>query len=407
MQLTDIDPRVVQAAVAAQPAQFHTRDVSERPEMLAAHGAEERMYHALVGKHLQAHAARLGLRFVGGKSSRGALWEKLDAVRSPREPAAFSGEQTTSAPAPPDDLDLGPQFDRDPPFTARMRRHQSWYRAAVLREPCGTDKGTTTRRGSQLTTEAGERGRNFVTDEIFEVARRRVEGRRGTLDPDRLFRNMLSSQPMCFNLFAPLVADEERAARLLAPIVGGPIARVPVREIEWAPAPPADYLADRTAFDVYFEVERPDGARIALGIETKLTDSFSKEHYDRPEYRRWMRGSRSPWRADAGSRVDDVRHNQLWRDHLLAIALRDHPRSRFAEGMLALVRHPFDLDGAAAVASYERLLVEGDRSFVDLQLDEILERWAPLVRDHERPWLDAFRLRYLDLARSEGATAPR
>ena len=31
---------------------------------------------------------------------------------------------------------IGPQYSRDLPFTARMRVHQSWYRAAVLGVPC-------------------------------------------------------------------------------------------------------------------------------------------------------------------------------------------------------------------------------------------------------------------------------
>lgn len=32
---------------------------------------------------------------------------------------------------------LGPQYPDDDAFAARMRGHQSWYRAAVLAEPYG------------------------------------------------------------------------------------------------------------------------------------------------------------------------------------------------------------------------------------------------------------------------------
>jgi hypothetical protein len=37
----------------------------------------------------------------------------------------------------------------------------------------------------------------------------------GVIEPFRLLRNMLSSQPMCFNLFGPLVYDAALATRLL------------------------------------------------------------------------------------------------------------------------------------------------------------------------------------------------
>jgi hypothetical protein len=179
--------------------------------------------------------------------------------------------------------------------------------------------------------------------------------------------------------------------------------------IEWAPEPAVDYLADRTAFDAFFEVELADGSLAFVGIETKLTDAFSDKRYDRPEYRRWMDRPGSPWVTTAGPRVADVRHNQLWRDHLLAIALRDQPRSRYVAGALLLVRHPLDTDGAAAVAGYQRLLVPGDRTFIDMPLDRLVRAWEPLVRgDKEEHWLAGFRTRYLDLAQSDAAAgAPR
>jgi hypothetical protein len=77
-------------------------------------------------------------------------------------------------------------------------------------------------------------------------------------------------------------------------------------------------------------------------IETKLTDSFSQKPYDREEYRRWMRSARSPFRQDASAEVAAPRHNQLWRNHLLAVALRDHVGSSVSVVRSAVVLHPLD-----------------------------------------------------------------
>jgi hypothetical protein len=53
---------------------------------------------------------------------------------------------------------------------------------------------------------------------------------------------------------------------------------------EWAPELATDYLGDRTAFDAFIEYRTPDHRLHALGIETKLTESFSAKVHDREEY---------------------------------------------------------------------------------------------------------------------------
>lgn len=173
--------------------------------------------------------------------------------------------------------------------------------------------------------------------------------------------------------------------------------------LEHAPRPAASYLDDNTSFDAFIEYEHRDGGLAFVGIETKLTEPFSPATDDKHAYRRWMRGPASPWRADAAEHVAAVAHNQLWRDHLLAIALRDRPVRRYTHGALMLVRHPGDLDCEAVVAGYRRLLVDGGQTFLDLPLDRLIAAWrAALGDDQRRTWLEAFHRRYLALGESEG-----
>ncbi len=66
---------------------------------------------------------------------------------------------------------------------------------------------------------------NFLTDDIRQVVRETLEGDRrqkgSLIQPNRMYSNLLSSQPMAFNLFVPLQLDLNLAtsvfSRLLPP----------------------------------------------------------------------------------------------------------------------------------------------------------------------------------------------
>ena len=307
-------------------------------------------------------------------------------------------------------IEIGPQSASDSRFRARMRFHQSYYRSVVLGLPMGTGPGprSTKRYGNMLASEDGARGCNFLTPEIFEVVKRRLEKGAGVVERYRLLHNMLSSQPMCFNLFGPLVNDAELATRLFAAAFPGEVDCVTRVAIEYAPQPAAEYLDDSTAFDAFVEYLRLDGSKGFFGVETKLTEPFSQKHYDRASYRRWMGAPDTPWLPEARDRAAAIEHNQLWRDHVLAEALRLHPASPYSAGRLLLVRHPGDHECAKTVAGYAGLLRPGQRSFVDLPLDELVSFWTPIaVGTANELWLAEFSRRYLDLAASEDAWKQR
>ena len=300
--------------------------------------------------------------------------------------------------------DVGPQYDKDSPFTARMRFHQSWYRANVLGVSWGTGPGPNSTRelGSMLTRESGTKGLNFLTPQIFKVAKARLKDARGTVDEYRLLHNMLSSQPMCFNLLGPLVLDHNLATLIFKLILPGEVKEVVKTKIEFAPEPTCEYLNDQTAFDTFVEFARPDGSKGFIGIETKLTEPFSNRHYDSPVYRRWTELPNSPWPKESWDRLDNISHNQLWRDHLLSVALRHHPKSLYAYGLLMLVRHPEDRQCAKIAHNYSKLLKTEDNSFLDYPLNKIVDIMeSGLQKTCHKSWLVDFRKRYIDLSGSE------
>ena len=318
-------------------------------------------------------------------------------------------------------LGIGPQYDRDDKFTRRMRLHQSWYRSEVLRVPYGVGPGgkSTKFRGNMLTEDRQEDEKNFLTPAIFEVAKERLEEGSGAVEPFRLKRNMLSSQPMCFNLFGELKRDPELATKLvralwgqdIAALWGNDRAQVTGVRLEWAPEDKKEYLNDNTAFDAFIEYEMEGGGKGFIGVETKLTEPFSRDFDDREgRYSKWMTAE-SPWGAAGPDEVANEEHNQLLRDHLLAWALLERS-PEYAHGSFAVVYHPkekaYDPKNKVCdevVRDYCGLLehkLPGNHKALPVwaaPLDKVIDTWKAAAPDSE--WISDFEKRYLDLDSSE------
>jgi len=403
MSQKQIQLAVLKQAVANQGRDFATKDVSESKQMKDAHPdlVSHSHYHSFVGAALSQHHDILGIIEVRKGTSRGSRWEK-NGLASPS--IAATVDVPATRPSQVHSTELGPQYRKDAIFKARMRLHQSWYRANILRMPYGTGpKSTdTSHYGNMLTRPDGEAGHNFLTPQIAQTARDRV-AQGGGAEPYRLFHDMLSSQPMCFNLFGPLVKDHVLACRLLSALVPETVAEVTRVAIEWAPQPAEAYLNDRTSFDAFIEYRTLDGHQCALGIETKLTEPFSQNEYDGERYRRWMRVQGTPWRPDAETTVHDIQHNQLWRDHLLAFAMRHQPDSPYTKTRLMVIYHPEDRDCAHVMSGYRKLLREDDDTLIVMPLDRLVQDWTTVIADGpQRAWIQDFHVRYLELERSAG-----
>src|SRR4051794_12517513 len=111
---------------------------------------------------------------------------------------------TRTADAPWDDRSWRERGDTD--WQAGLRWQQCWWRAVRLGLPPGPFSKNDPERlvGSTLPLDA-PKDANFLTLEAAAAAERRLTGSGGGLvKGDRLRRFLLSSQPMCFNLFGHL-----------------------------------------------------------------------------------------------------------------------------------------------------------------------------------------------------------
>jgi hypothetical protein len=115
---------------------------------------------------------------------------------------------------------------------------------------------------------------NYLTPTIRDLVRREViepaHNQRKLYSRPRIFDDLLSSQPLCFNLFGELAEDLNLATAVCRELWSERVSEVTAIEFEWSPgrADPR-YLDNRSAFDVIVFHTTPAGGRGFVGIEVK------------------------------------------------------------------------------------------------------------------------------------------
>ena len=335
--------------------------------------------------------------------------------------------------------DLGPVYTTGRAFRARAEARQREYRAEVLR--VGWSKF-----GHWLDDAGVESGRNFVTPIGFEAARTRA-AKKGV--GAQTFRNMCTSQAMCFNIFAPLEADHRLAADVLGPLLG--VTSVEKIVIEHTPA--SDIFRDQSGrggvdCDVLIEATGGDGVPVLVTIETKFVEEgFSTcgyrekkrikdgkpycpddiavraDHsaclYVSQQRRRGLGEGFAYWErtqefATLGMHAVPERgcpfagaEWQLWVNHTLAHA--EAARHAAREPDPARRKSTRAMFAVCAPAANEALLRDGildrfrarladPRSFRFVPLDALLERIQEVAGNGERrAWTDALAARYANI----------
>jgi hypothetical protein len=268
-------------------------------------------------------------------------------------------------------------------FKAAARLHQArWREAKNL--PIGTQPiagGTGARPlGSRLPLAyAMETGANFIDSRCAAAARARLHApqRHQMLNADRLHADLLSSMPMCFNLFGT-IADPVAATAALRvwwPDLPGSVSEV---IFEWSPgrADPA-YLGNRTSFDVAFILDLGDGRRGVLGVETKYHEhpvpvGITPKHL--PRYLDVARAS-GLFDEDALAALPHDPASQLWLDHLLALSMLQHPSGQWHWSRFAIVYADGNPAWAPLISRY-RALLRDERTFAARSFDQLVTAGA-------------------------------
>lgn len=290
----------------------------------------------------------------------------------------------------------------DNAWQAGLRSQQSWWRATRLHLPAGPFSATRPRRlvASTLALDAPTNA-NFLTVEAAEAAADRLRGGSGGLvKEDRLRRVLLSSQPMCFNLFGHFQREQNRNSLLGWVRQMSPNARQITRvELEWAP-PAKNHFKGGSAFDAFVEYEAADAGLGFLGIECKYHEDLRKTDVPkvRDVYKEFTAES-GLWHDGASDRLDRAGYRQFWLNTLLAQSLLTKD-SRYSEGVCVVMACAAD---RSARAAFEAVRAE-------LVADGTL-RWEPweaivsMIEGHD-DWRALFIERYLDFTPIQRLIAP-
>lgn len=211
----------------------------------------------------------------------------------------------------------GKQYERDDAFKAAARLHQSRYRADILRVTCDE-------YGNRLTERDARALLNYYAGlNVRTALRQRYPSFSKTRDGD-----MLRSEHIPFNLFAPLRTSDVLASKVMHGAFGIRCDAPYSIEFEYAPEPKEAYLNDATAFDAFIRCAGPQGRRLGIGIEVKYTEKAylvgrtERTRVEDKDSSYWQVTRQSGAFIDpeySGLGTDDMR--QVWRNHLLGLSM--------------------------------------------------------------------------------------
>lgn len=233
---------------------------------------------------------------------------------------------------------LGKQYSKDDAFKAKARLHQSKYRAENLQVDFDE-------YGNRLTEPDAVNHLNFYSNlGVIETLKHRYpKYSKG------LYADMLRSEHIPFNIFAPLKQDLHLAKRVFNQLLDGvEISAIDKIEIEFAPNPASEYLNDRTSFDTYIEFKTPTNESGFLGIEVKYTEheyklkKGSKEDSDinNPESTYLQISAHQDiFYPGVITQLRTDRLRQVWRNHLLGESMLLHPKLDFKH-FISVILYP-------------------------------------------------------------------
>ena len=192
--------------------------------------------------------------------------------------------------------EYGEEYNGDSRFVADCRKLQSIYRVEIDEEirPYTDRYGNVHYYGNYISNgENPKEGcwKNFLTGYAFDYAKKRVnpENKKPyeTIESDRLFNNLLSSQPMAFNLFCPLQQMLEELPQTATKVIKAALPNYPIHkvtevELEFIPKEYKELTGDKSAMDAIIRFEDEHGKNGFIAIETKYSENLGTNiAYDR------------------------------------------------------------------------------------------------------------------------------
>lgn len=283
------------------------------------------------------------------------------------------------------------EFQRKARLLQSLWREEQGY-------PIGVHKynGKSRPLGSRLAMPWAEESlANYLTENIKEVVRTEVLDKRkskGKLySKPRIFNDLLSSQPLCFNLFGELQRDLSFATKFFSELIPAGAQEVTGINFEYSPGRGEErYTGDHSAFDVYVTYTTPSGGNGFLGIEVKYHENLKDQAADHRQRYDEIAVDMGCFDPDQYPKLKNQPLQQIWRDHLLAGI---HKKvDGFEEGYFVFLFPEKNLACQSAINSYKECLVD-PASMLAWTVEDVISTIQEFTNEE---WVENFIDRYLN-----------
>lgn len=242
-------------------------------------------------------------------------------------------------------IEFQAQSENDSDFAAYGRYLQSKWRAAK-KIPMGVynnRKGECIALGNYIDkkysdeTIENECGGNFLSPKIWRVVKDSIKNKEkgAKIEVNRLYRNLLSSQPLAFNLFGELSADTDNklATKYFSELFPDRIKEVTKILFEHSPGRrDCEYTCDSSAFDVFVKYISPIGQNGFAGIEVKYAENLRNAPSSHKARYEELTNATGFFKVNSIESLKQKPIQQIWRDHLLSISILKHKIKKYQDG---------------------------------------------------------------------------
>jgi hypothetical protein len=211
-----------------------------------------------------------------------------------------------------------------------------------------------------------------------------------TASRDRLFRNLLATEALRFNLFGPFAKQPD----LLLPWVRTiDVAATSVDGVRFAWGPKkSKVLAGGTAYDAFVTYRAGEALRF-VGVACLYADDPAASKAKIGQAHLDATTATDAWRDGAARRLDIVECRQIWMQTLLAQQLV--ATGEYDAGIVVVLSHSADADASTATGLVRSELLDADRWLRWSAYETVVNG---LEETASGAWLSWFRTRYLDFA---------
>lgn len=235
----------------------------------------------------------------------------------------------------------------------------------------------------------------------FEVENKHIDGK--VIKEPRIWNNLLSSQPLAFNIYGELKRDLELATSVFRELyTDREINKITAIEFEYSPGRRnTKYTGDSSAFDVFVEYENKLDQKCFFGIEVKYAEELNDEPATHKKSYVSISKKSEIFEMSNLPRLKQKPIQQIWRDHLLTLSLFV-TNNDYIIGDFIYLYPSENLNCKSAIEKYISTFNEStDAYFKPLTIEKLVKT----IKNHcSDKWIIDFENRYLKFEKIKNAS---